>query len=209
LQYTLHAAALMAILNTPVAAATLQVYIPGGAPCAGACSYEWAQKEFEVPYGEPQIMTIPAGSLVIKMSYAKNGVAYWQLDTRAFGNDEEAIGYYFVDEASGRRLAMVRIASCQNWAVVHIVQPSLPVLLTDKPSQPLFGNPPNSPPSAPPFDWPIWPDRPIEPIAPPPVVIPPPVEVPPVTAVPLSPSIWFLLAALTGTGLAFGRKGSV
>jgi hypothetical protein len=30
-----------------------------------------------------------------------------------------------------------------------------------------------------------------------------------VTAVPLSPSIWFLLAALTGTGLAFGRKGSV
>jgi hypothetical protein len=102
-------------------AATLHQYRPGGAPCAGACSLEWALSEFQVPSGDPRPMIVPAGALVLKMSYAKDGKPLTIPEpSMVFAEDQPATGYAFTTE-DGRELLMVKIAECQNWAVVQIM----------------------------------------------------------------------------------------
>ena len=107
--------ALALALSMPAAAnaATVAQYTPGGAPCNGACTQEWAQSEWGVPGGEAVPMIVPQGSYIERMSYAKAAVPYWYAAPAVFASDEPAIGYPLGD---GRW--MVRIASCQNWAIV-------------------------------------------------------------------------------------------
>lgn len=112
-------AACLLAATAPAQAATARLYTPGGAPCAGACTLPWAADAFNVPTGNPQPLMIPAGTFVEKMSYAKDGVAYWTPDSAIFASEQPAVGYLFRD-ADGTTKMMVRIAECLNYAVVHL-----------------------------------------------------------------------------------------
>lgn len=124
------AIALFLFLPLSVQAATLRPYTPGGAPCAGACTYEWAVEQFDVPEGIPGRMMIPEGSIVVKMSYAKNGVPHAMDDSAVLSEDEPGEGYSF--ERHGVQYLMVKIDKCQNWAVMIMQGVSLPQSPTPK-----------------------------------------------------------------------------
>jgi len=115
----------LSCVATVGSAATLRSYTPGGAPCDGVCTYEWAVDEFQVPEGVPVRMIVPAGSIILKMSYAKNGQPYWQGEGLVLADDQPAEGYIFVDEL-GRQLIMAKLDECQNWTLVQV--PQYPIL---------------------------------------------------------------------------------
>ena len=105
------------LVALPAAAETLRPYTPGGAPCAGACSYAWARERFGVPVGEPHRLTIPQGSVVSQMSYAKHGVPYTFAERAMLAEDEPGQGYMF--EVEGVPYMMVQLDACANWAVMQ------------------------------------------------------------------------------------------
>ena len=121
--------ALCTLFAVAVSAATVRLYTPGGAPCAGACTLEWAAAEFDVPVGEPVPMVIPAGTMITKMSYAKDGKPMWLTESAVFAEDQPGQGYEV--EIDGVTYWMVQIAECQNWALVQ-----LPGFAMDLPGQP-------------------------------------------------------------------------
>lgn len=100
---------------TPGLSATLREYAPGGNPCNGACTQDWAQEAADVPDGEPRRMVIPKGSLVHVMTYAKGGIPYHERPSTYLGQDEPAYGYSF--DREGKTLIFARLDACQNWAV--------------------------------------------------------------------------------------------
>jgi hypothetical protein len=114
---------LLLLIGGGAYAATLRMYTPGGAPCAGLCSYEWAREQFNVPEGIPERMTIPVGSIVTQMSYSKNGVAYAIPDSAILAEDEPGQGYFFT--VDGVTYMMVQLDACQNWAVMLPPKPGL------------------------------------------------------------------------------------
>lgn len=122
------------LLGSPAFSATVDLYTPGGSPCAGACSLEWAQEQAGVPEGEPTFMTVPAGSYVEWMSYAKEGKPYDTRSAAIFADDETGQGYWFRDGQGNMRL-MFKLDECQNWAVVKLVSP--PTLAIPPPAAPL------------------------------------------------------------------------
>lgn len=168
-------------------ASTVQMYTPGGAPCAGACEQGWAVKRFGVPEGEPKRLIIPRGSMVVQMSYAKDGVPYAVSMSAMLAEDEPGEGYMF--ERDGIAFMMVKLDVCQNWAVM------LPPAVVWEPQtealrQPLTpvvwgggGGIVHTPPGRPPI-----------------------VVEPPVAAVPLGQSVWMLISALGGLMLMKGKK---
>jgi len=189
---------LMAVLSTTtVEAATLGMYTPGGAPCDGACSYEWAVEEFNVPEGEPERMMVEAGHIVMKMSYAEDGVPYTHENSAILASDQYGEGYWF--EEDGRRMLMFRLDECQNWAV--LVPPVGPLPGAAGPARP--ESPPIFATLLPPVIWTsccdIPSDPPIvfDPPSDPPIVFDPPVGDPPPPVIPLPASFWLLLAGLT------------
>ncbi|MFV0514044.1 MAG: hypothetical protein ACK5MY_10515 [Jhaorihella sp.] len=103
------------LLASAAPAATTRAYFPGGSPCAGVCTLEWARQAFDVPSGDPHHMVIPAGTFIQHMS---EGVAGEPVALRGFnrvlGLDEPGIGY----PLPGTNMWMVRIDACLNWAVV-------------------------------------------------------------------------------------------
>ena len=105
--------ALSLALAAPAGAATLAEYTPGGSPCAGACTQPWAVAAFGVPDGDAMPMTIPRGSIIRHMSYAKGGAPMHERPATVMARDEPGIGYPLGD---GRW--MVRLQACMNWAVV-------------------------------------------------------------------------------------------
>ena len=112
----LFAFALIIYSCNPVQSATLRPYTPGGSPCAGACSYEWARDKFGAPVGKPERMMIPQGSVVTQMSYAKKGKPFAIADSAILAEDEPGQGYEFIRD--GQTYWMVQIDKCQNWAVM-------------------------------------------------------------------------------------------
>lgn len=106
------------LMGSPAFAVTVPLYTPGGSPCAGACSLEWAQEHSGVPDGEPAFMTVPGGSYVEWMSYAKDGKPYATRKPAIFADDETGQGYWFQDEDGNARL-MFKLDECQNWAVIR------------------------------------------------------------------------------------------
>lgn len=183
--------------SSPAGASTIRLYTPGGAPCAGLCSYEWAVERFQVPTGTPERMMIPKGSLVLQMSYARDGKPYAMTDSAMLAEDEPGQGYYFTD-ATGRTLMMVQLDRCQNWSVM---QP--PVAGLEPPGEAV--TPPTiylvtSPPPVTPWEPPEVPWTPWEP----PCCVVPPVEPPTPPAVPL-PASWVLLVGALVL-LAFLRR---
>lgn len=187
-------AALM-LLPASATAATLRQYTPGGAPCAGACTYEWAVEQFKVPEGKPERMVIPEGTVVVKMSYAKKGVAYAMDDSAVLAEDEPGEGYFF--DRHNIRYLMVKLDKCQNWAVMVVAGSDVgfipypdaaPIASIIHGSTETFGSV---------FTDVIY--KPNTPHTLPPVVGPPtPVPPPPPSPVPLPGSILALLAALLG-----------
>lgn len=186
-------------------AATIRLYTPGGAPCAGVCTLEWAAAEFEVPMGEPVRMTIPAGTTIVKMSYGKDGQPYWMSDSAVFSEDQPGQGY----QIEGTDYWMVQIDECQNWAVVML--PSYGMTLPGQPSiWTVSAPPPGYRPPGEPWTPPVVgclfgctppPCRGCEP--------PPDCETgcePPPSAVPLPAAVWSLLAGLTALGLVKVRR---
>lgn len=111
------AAILALLIATPASATTLALYTPGGSPCDGACTYDWALDQSGVPAGEPVRMVIPEGTIVEGMSYAREGEPYWMPYSAILAQDEYGEGYYF--ERDGQTLMMVKLDSCQNWAVMR------------------------------------------------------------------------------------------
>jgi hypothetical protein len=185
-------AALLA-LTVGSEAVTLRPYTPGGSPCAGACGYEWARDQFQVPEGVPERMVIPQGSIVTQMSYAKDGVPYTFSESAILMEDEPGQGYFF--EVDSQTYMMVQLDACQNWAVM------LPPVqgLSYAPDAPVDYLPVGYSPSG--WDGGFWGGGRggggcwncggggTEPPPPPPCCEPPP-------AVPLPLSIWALLSAL-------------
>lgn len=191
-------ASFIVAIATPANSATVRMYSPGGAPCAGACSLPWAAAEFGVPIGEPERMVIPAGSSVHKMSYGRDGQPHWVNDSAIFAEDQPGIGY----QVPGTSLWMVRIDECQNWALVTLGTAETFGL---EPA-PTWTTVTYSPPP-PPFTWTPWTTTPREPwtpptSSPPPVVVDPPIP----SAVPLPASAVLLLAAIGGLGLVKMRS---
>lgn len=171
-------------------ASTVQMYTPGGAPCAGACEQGWAESRFGVPHGEPKRMTIPAGSMVVQMSYAKDGVPYAVNMSAMLAEDEPGEGYAF--ERDGVTFWMVKLDVCQNWAVM------LPPVVWDSPEP--AGDTLRQPWT--PVVWGGGGGIVHTPPGPPPIVV----EPPPVAAVPLGQSILMLMSALGGLMLMKGKK---
>jgi len=135
-----------------------------------------------VPEGIPERMVIPAGSIVIQMSYAKDGVPYTFSESAILMEDEPGQGYFF--EANGRTYMMVQLDACQNWAVM------LPPTqgLSYAPDAPLVPTPTGYAPSG--WGGGCWDcGGGTEPPPPPPCCEPPP-------TVPLLPSLWALFSAL-------------
>ena len=122
--------ALCALLAVAASAATVRLYTPGGAPCAGVCTLEWAAAEFGVPMGEPVRMMIPAGTTITKMSYAKDGQPMWLTESAVFAEDQPGQGYEV--EIDGVTYWMVQIDECQNWALVQL--PGFAMALPGEPS---------------------------------------------------------------------------
>ena len=203
-------------------AAPVRLYTPGGSPCAGACTYDWAVKQFDVPEGVPERMMIPAGSYILNMSYAKAGVPLTSKSAAILAEDESGIGYYFKTE-SGETRMMVRIDKCLNWSVMIPPEGTVPYFGTfgssagvpfKMVSLPPTGTTPWGPGSP---DGPWTPLVPLAPIFPPYVppvvnppccgpVVPPPVVVPPVVApVPVPASLGLLVVALGSLLLFRGR----
>ena len=135
------------MLASPAGATTLRQYTPGGSPCAGVCTYEWAREQFDVPEGIPYRMTIPAGSIVSQMSYGKNGKPYAIPDSAILMEDEPGLGYFFVRD--GITFMMVQLDACENWAVMtppvaeldYTSDESIPYTsINDSPGIPIDGN---------------------------------------------------------------------
>jgi hypothetical protein len=61
-------------------------------------------------------MMIPLGSIVTRMSYAKNGKPFAIVDSAILAEDEPGQGYTF--ERDGQTYMMAQIDKCQNWAVM-------------------------------------------------------------------------------------------
>ena len=186
--------------STALSAATIRYYTPGGAPCAGVCTLEWAAAEFEVPVGEPVRMVIPAGTSILKMSYGKDGAPYWMNDSAVFAEDQPGQGY----QIEGTDYWMVQIDECQNWALV--VLPSYGLTLPGQPSIWTVASPPARPwePWKPPVVGCLFcePPPPCTGCEPPPCVD----CEPPPPAVPLPASVWGLLAGLTALGAVKARR---
>lgn len=177
------------LLTTTADATTLGMYYPGGAPCDGACSYEWAVEEFGVPVGEPKRMMVEAGHIVRNMSYAEDGVPYTHQNPAILATDQFGEGYWF--EEDGRRLLMFRLDECQNWAVLEPPVGPLPgAAIPARPeSTPIFAT------LLPPPIWTsccsVWDYPPTYP----PIFVPPTDPPPPIVSLPAS--LLLLLSALT------------
>jgi hypothetical protein len=106
----------LSLLITPASAATLTPWEPGASPCAGACSHEWAMAQTGAPDGEPVPLTIPAGTPIGWMSYARDGQPFGlDYHGRPTLRDLAAMGYPL-----GNGWWLVRIAECGNWAKVWL-----------------------------------------------------------------------------------------
>ena len=182
---------------TPIAvsAATIQTYVPGGAPCNGACTYSWALAESDAPLGEPVRMTAPAGALIVGMSYAREGEPYWTDSSMILATDQEGQGYWF--QKDGQTFLMFQLDACQNWSIMTVPSfaSSTPFTSPDTPA--LTAAPPAG--GVPLFPvGPLFPIPPVPPV-PPVLVFPviPVVPVPPVVSpVPLPATGWLALLGL-------------
>lgn len=183
----------------PAYSAVVQMYTPGGAPCAGACDQEWAEKRFGVPHGEPKRLTIPAGSMVSQMSYAKDGVPYAINMTAMLAQDEPGEGYLF--ETDGITFMMVKLDVCQNWAVMLPPAVAVPFAKTSVGPQTEALRQPWTPPA-----WGGGGGIVHTPPDGPPVIVEPPVEPPQPSPVPLGRSILMLIMALGSLALTKGKS---
>ena len=189
------------VIALPASATTMPIYVPGGAPCAGACTYEWAARTADVPVGDPAPLIIPAGSVVEWMSYAKAGQPLWETRPMILGTDQPGIGYWF--KRGSEWLLFARLDACRNWAI--FAPPIGPATAAAKPA-PVYRT------VMPRRDEPVWPI-----LTPPAIIcegcIPPPVVPPPVVppapvvpTVPVPASGW-LLAACVVLGVAAFKWG--
>lgn len=202
------AGAAFVALTVQAHGATIPLYTPGGAPCGGDCSLEWASQEAKVPQGVPMPMVVPKGSVVEWMSYARDGVPYATLRPMAFADDEPGVGYWFEDAAGNRRL-MFKLDECENWSVVRV-----PLTLDAPPPEAIQGEAPwrsgvtprtwSSPGYSPSNPW----FGPHDECCDDEVFPPSDPEPPVIAAVPLPTPLPLLVLSLTGLWFA-SRRGAV
>ena len=111
----MRAAVLLCLCASPAAAMIATPYTPGGSPCNGACSLEWAADQAGVETGVPAPLMVPAGAALVGMSYARDGVPMWTSAPLTLSEPQSAVGYRLAD---GRW--MVRLAACTNWTLAHM-----------------------------------------------------------------------------------------
>lgn len=161
-------------------------FYPGGSPCNGDCSLEWAAAEFQVDLGTPVPLTVPEGSIITHMSYARDGEPYVSGQSYITVTEHYGEGYVLED---GR--IMFKFEECQNWSIVTADAP-LPLPSETQDSFLTSWTPPQDSflTSWDPPTWhpPVW-DPPI-------TEIPPTWEPPVVSQVSLADSSIYLLLAL-------------
>lgn len=119
----------LALLAASASAETVTPYIPGGAPCNGACTQPWAEALAGAPGGDARAMMIPAGTLIHGMSYGRvdaDGVRrpHWTERPMRLSTDQTGRGYAF-EATDGRLLHMVRLDECENWTLVEMPAPDI------------------------------------------------------------------------------------
>jgi hypothetical protein len=97
----------------------LRPFQPGASPCGTACPLEWAAPAFAVPMGEPIPMTLPAGSVLHGMSYARDDIPYASSQGYFTLRDHHGQGYRL---PNGR--VMFQFWECGNWAPATIMETS-------------------------------------------------------------------------------------
>jgi len=127
-------AAVLSLWMAPAYSATHnpQPFIPGGSPCNGACTQEWATEFADVPDGELEPVILHPGDLIYWMSYARDGVPYYSTNTMEVATEIPLTGVGYTFERAGVKYLFVKIAACQNWAVV-LRNPIPPSSLFDVP----------------------------------------------------------------------------
>ena len=91
-------------------------YIPGGSPCAGACTLPWAvaQTGVTLPDIPASTFDLPAGTLITWMSYGKNGQPHGYASNLATAGPHIVSGWELPDGTM-----LVQFPECANWAVVQ------------------------------------------------------------------------------------------
>ncbi|RMH49963.1 MAG: hypothetical protein D6686_06935, partial [Alphaproteobacteria bacterium] len=120
-------------------AAGLRPFTPGGAPCAGACSQEWAEAQTGAPGGTPVPMKAMPGQVILWMSFARGGVPHGSWEGRFVAGEQPLTGIGYEFERDGRRLVLMRLDACQNWAILVAETP--PVLAREAPPDPARPDP--------------------------------------------------------------------
>lgn len=110
----------LALLAAPAAAAPVTPWVPGGSPCDGACSLEWARAQAGAPAGDPVPQTVYPGQILEGMSYARAGAPVWDGRTHVVAAEEPLTGVGYEFERGGRRWLMFRADACLNWTVALI-----------------------------------------------------------------------------------------
>lgn len=114
-------AALLLLLATPASGVphSPAPFIPGGSPCDGACSQEWASEAANVPPGELRPMALEPGDLIHWMSYAKHGEAFYQTKPMHVATSFPLSGVGYTFERNGVTLIFMKLDACDNWTVAQ------------------------------------------------------------------------------------------
>jgi len=114
-------AALLLLLATPASGVphSPEPFIPGGSPCDGACSQEWASEAASVPPGELRPMALEPGDLIHWMSYAKDGEAFYQTKPMHVATSIPLSGVGYTFERNGVTLIFMKLDACDNWTVAQ------------------------------------------------------------------------------------------
>lgn len=136
--------ATLGLLASPAAWATpLTPFHPGSSPCGGACGWDWARAAAGIPPGDPAPLVIPRGTVLVWMSYARDGIPHGGPVAMFAGDDLPGSGY----PVGGGRWA-VRIDACQNVAIAMMAVPASPLgaikapqSVADRPGLPIASRP--------------------------------------------------------------------
>lgn len=111
------ALAVILLLSPAASADTVAQFVPGRAPCDGACDLAWVASQIDIPEGDPVPQTVYPGDEISWMSYAVDGEPRGTSKTMIVATDHPLTGAGYTYERNGREFLLMKIDACQNWAV--------------------------------------------------------------------------------------------